>query len=325
MTTRALDTLLESIVDYAGLYPPAKLPMQAAVENYARDRAGTQSRMLGRFICPASRLKEFSQAASPLLPGTFATSGYREHGRTTETQGPWLLSVLADGVTGEDPVGGLMRDLETIHVFNLRHAHDDHGLAAVDTIEVKPPTPDFIDEVIDEIPEAIFPFFEIPAEGDARGFIAALPGHAAGAKIRAGGVTEDAFPTAQRVALFIDACRLAEIAFKATAGLHHPVRGQYPLTYEKGCAKGTMFGFLNVFVAAVMAHAHELEPEVIAKCLSETNAGAFTFSDAGLAWGGHKATVEEIGKARGAFAVSFGSCSFEEPVADLKALGLLKD
>lgn len=325
MTTRSLDALLESIVDYAGLYPPAKLPMQGSVENYARDRAGPHARMLGRFICPASRLGEFSKAASPLLPGTFATSGYREHARGGEMSEPWLLSVLVDGATGEDAVGGMMRDLEAIQAFNLRHAHEDHGLAVIDTIEVKPPTPDFIDEVIEEIPESIFPFFEIPAEGDARGFIAALPGHAAGAKIRTGGVTEDAFPTAQRVALFIDACRLAEIAFKATAGLHHPVRGQYPLTYEKGCAKGTMFGFLNVFVAAVMAHTHELEPEELAKCLGETNAGAFAFSDAGVAWGSRKATPEQITKARGEFAVSFGSCSFEEPVADLKAMGLLKD
>jgi hypothetical protein len=323
MTTRALDTLLASIIDYAGLFPPAKLPMQTAVENYARDRAGLHTKLLGRFICPASRLAEFSKCAAPLVPGTFATSGYREHARTTESQGPWLLSVLADGVTGEDPVGGLMKDLDTIGTFNLRHAHEDHGLATVDTIEIRPPTPEFIDEVIDEIPESIFPFFEIPPEGDPRGFIAALPGHAAGAKIRTGGITPDAFPTPMRVALFIDACRLAEIPFKATAGLHHPLRGEFNLTYEKGCPRGTMFGFLNVFIAAAMAHACDLEPEDIAECLSETDPRAFEFKDDSLTWGDLTLELPELAEARETFAVSFGSCSFEEPVADLVKLGLL--
>ena len=323
MTTRALETLMTSIIDYAGLFPPAKLPMQTAVENFARDRAGIHAKMLGRFICPASRLAEFSKSAAPLVPGTFATSGYREHARAIEGQGPWLLSVLADGVTGEDPVGGLMKDLDTIGTFNLRHAHEDHGLATVDTIEIRPPTPEFIDEVIDEIPEAIFPFFEIPPEGDPRGFIAALPGHAAGAKIRTGGITADAFPTAMRVGLFLDACRLAEIPFKATAGLHHPVRGEFPLTYEKGCAKGTMFGFLNVFVAAVLTHACELEPEDLAECLSESDPKAFEFTDEDVSWNGISLELAEIAEAREHFAVSFGSCSFDEPVQDLVSLGLL--
>jgi hypothetical protein len=322
---RTLTVLLDSIVDYAGLFPPAKQGMQPAVENYARDRAGPHAAMLGRFICPVSRLAEMSKAASPLLPGTFATSGYREHAHTTDDHGPWLISALMDGVTPADPEGGFRKDLETIAAFNLRHAHEDHGLAVVDTIEARPPTPDFVDGVIDDIPDDIFPFFEIPPEGDPRGFIAALPGHAAGAKIRTGGVTPDALPTPARVAHFIEACLLADLPFKATAGLHHPLRGDFPLTYEQGCPRGTMFGFLNVFIAASLAHAHrdKMDPGLLAEVLTEADPKAFIITDEGISWRKFVLDEMQIARAREAFAVSFGSCSFDEPVADLRALGLL--
>lgn len=323
MPTRAASTLLDSVVDYAGLFPPAKLPMQAAVEAYARDRVGPEAWMLGRFVCPASRLEEFSKAASPLLPGTFATSGYREHAAGHGGGEPWQLSVLADGVGETDAADGLRRDLDRIAAFNTRHAHEDLGLAVVDTLEIKPPTPDLVDQVWDEIPDDIFPFFEIPAEGDARGFIAALPGHGAAAKIRTGAVTAEGFPSPQRVALFLEACRLADIPFKATAGLHHAMRGEYPLTYEAGSPKGVMFGFLNLLVAATLAHAHRVEASVLVDCLTEKEARAFTLTDDGLSWRRLVVDVTEIARAREVFSVSFGSCSFEEPVAELRSLSLL--
>jgi hypothetical protein len=322
MPTRAASVLLDSILDYAGLFPPAKLAMAAAVESYARDRAGPDAWMLGRFVCPASRLEEFSAAAAPLLPGTHATSGYREHaaGRAGE---PWMLSVLTDSVTDADPAGGLRRDLDRIAAFNTRHAHEDLGLATIDTIEVRPPTPDLVDQVWDEIPDDLFPFFEIPSQGDARGFIAALPGHGAAAKIRTGGVTADAFPTPERVALFIDACRLADIPFKATAGLHHALRGEYPLTYEKNAPRGAMFGFLNVFAAAALAHARRLDIAALTDCLTECEPRAFTLTDDGLSWRRQTMDTTQIARAREMFSVSFGSCSFDEPAGELRALGLI--
>lgn len=322
MPTRALSLLLDSVVDYAGLFPPAKLAMQASVENYARDLAGPDAPMLGRFVVPASRLDEFSRCAAPLLPGTFATSGYREHAAGVGGE-PWRLSVLADGVTPADPVGGLRADLDRIAAFNARHGHEDLGLAVADAMEIKPPTPDLVDQVWDEIPDDIFPFFEIPSEGDARGFIAALPGHGAAAKIRTGGVTPDAFPTAQRVALFIEACRLADLPFKATAGLHHAMRGEHPLTYEKNAPRGAMFGFLNVLAAATLAHARRLPAPALADCLMESDPRAFTITDDGLSWRRQTAAPEEIARAREVFMISFGSCSFEEPAAELRTLGLL--
>lgn len=70
MPARSLLTLLHGLVDYAGLYPPAKLGMAAAVDNYATYLHSRESWMLGRFICPVSRLEEFRREAKALLPTT---------------------------------------------------------------------------------------------------------------------------------------------------------------------------------------------------------------------------------------------------------------
>ena len=136
------------------------------------------------------------------------------------------------------------------------------------------------------------------------------------AKIRTGGVTADAFPDAARVAGFNARCAERGVAFKATAGLHHPIRCIKPLTYEPDAPTGTMHGFVNVFMAAALVnHA--------ATILMETDARAFEFGDDAAAWRGHSIGTEDLTRIRNEFAISFGSCSFEEPVADLKELGWL--
>ncbi len=322
MVTQSLRTMLSSVVDYAGLFPPAGLAMGPAGEAFARDRAGLHEWMLGRFVCPVSRLRELSNAAGALMPGTFATSGYREHADRGE---PWCISAIADGMVGGEggPAAGLEADLETIIQFNTHHAIEDRGLAQVDCIEIKPPSAEFIDAAVEMLPDDLYPFFEVPQGHDPRGFVAALAGNAAAAKLRMGGVTAGAFPSSAEIAEFINACRLAEVPFKATAGLHHPMRGSAPLTYEPGAATCVMHGFLNMFVASAFAFTHRLEPAMIRACLEESDASAFIFTDEGLSWRRQVIDITQIARVREVFALSFGSCSFEEPVAELKGLALL--
>lgn len=315
METRSIRSLLGGLIDYAGLFPPAKLAMQPAAEAYFRALSGQHEWMLSRFVCPATRLDELSAAASMLMPGTNATSGYREFAAAGE---PWRISALV-----ERP-----EDIDLIERFNERHAREDQGLAGVDVVEVKVESAERVDDVLDAIPEDIFPFFELPpAEklpgGDARGFVAALAGNSCGAKIRTGGVTENAFPTPRQVAEFLVACRQAEVPFKATAGLHHPVRGEHALTYEKGAARCTMHGFLNVFVAGCFVFGKGLDAHGAEEVMQERDAGAFICTDQGLTWRNHVLDITEIARAREAFALSFGSCSFDEPVEDLKKAGML--
>jgi len=136
------------------------------------------------------------------------------------------------------------------------------------------------------------------------------------AKIRTGGVTNDAFPPAAQIAHFINRCAERGVPFKATAGLHHPIRCVKPLTYEPDAPTGTMHGFVNVFMAAAL-------PQYAETIVMEADARAFEFGDDAASWRGHSVTTEAIARVRSEFAISFGSCSFEEPIADLKELGWL--
>jgi hypothetical protein len=139
------------------------------------------------------------------------------------------------------------------------------------------------------------------------------------AKLRTGGVKPEAIPTVEEVAAFIRACADRQLAFKATAGLHHPIRAMQPLTYESSAPRAVMHGFLNVFLAAAFAwHGlRDIEP-----ILAETDAGAFSFGEEAR-WRDWALSAAQIRDARKDFAHAFGSCSFEEPIQDLKGLGLL--
>src|SRR5262245_62043254 len=111
MIARCTRTLLTGLIDYAGIFPPARLSMQDACEAYARHLMSEFEWALGRFICPVSRLAEFETSAAQLLPGTLATSGYRERADVDE---PWRLSALIESADRAtlDPA------LDTIDRFN---------------------------------------------------------------------------------------------------------------------------------------------------------------------------------------------------------------
>lgn len=314
--SRALATLLADLIDYAGLFPPAKLDMNDAVERYARYLQSPHASMLGRLIVTASRLEELSRAACVLMPGTAGTSGYREMATASE---PWRLSVVADLPMTET--------LKAVEAFERHHSEEDHGLAQVEAIEVRVSSSAQIDEFIELIPEGLMPYFELPTDQDVRGMIAAIAGEAAQggarAKIRCGGVTPEAIPPSETIASFIHACSLGGVSFKATAGLHHPVRAEYPLSYESNAPRGIMHGFLNVFMAAALVRYARLSMDDTLTLLDETDPGVFVFDDEHAAWRDHSVSVVDLARSRETFAVSYGSCSFEEPVDDLRSLGLL--
>jgi hypothetical protein len=142
------------------------------------------------------------------------------------------------------------------------------------------------------------------------------------AKIRTGGLTAESFPEAGRVARFLALCHESGVAFKATAGLHHPVRGEHAFTYQPASAHGMMHGFLNLFLAAILVFEGGSEGDA-AQLLEEKSADAFRFDDDAVCWRKYRITAEQIRQARERFAISFGSCSFEEPVRELVAVGLL--
>ena len=300
MTASAtLQTLLTGAIDYAGLFPPAALSMREAVARYADYRGAAEAWALGRFVVPLTRVEELVAAQRAI----------GAHG-----QG-WRLSVLV----GDDPVVEASR----IRALNAAHARS----AVIDSAEVKVGGPAAaarrrIASFAEELPPSVRLFVEIPLDDELRLFMAAIAGANGCAKIRTGGVTEDAFPTARDIARFLICCAEHDIRFKATAGLHHPWRGTYPLTYEPGAPAATMFGFLNVLVAAALARRGASEDDLVAVLESERGSD-FRFDDDELRWRSLRLPRQELVESHATFALSFGSCSFEEPVQDLRRIALL--
>jgi hypothetical protein len=294
-----VNALLDGLVDYAGLFPPAGESMRQALDGYASYLSGPDRNALGRLIIPFSRLNEFEGTASEFLP--------REAGRE-----PWKLSVITTGdvsAAAAEMVG-----------FNRRHSESaTAGLAVIDVVELKAGSPAEIALQRSRMPASFTTYFEIPLDGDLPALFKSLAQSAARAKIRTGGVTPQSFPSAEAIINFLVAAHREAVPFKATAGLHHPVRGRYPLTYESGSPTGIMYGFLNVFFAAILVAAGAARDDALA-LLEESDPSAFSFSDDAVVWRGHRFDVEQIRASRAEFAISFGSCSFREPVDELDGL-----
>lgn len=289
----AVSSLLDSVIDYAGLFPPAKLSMPDAVRAFADYVHGPHSALLGRFVCPIARLPEFETAFAE-LPANRRLSP------------KWELSVLA----GADPAS----DGKLIAAFNARHT-----AARVVSLETKASTPEEISRATAGLPDSLEVWVEFSPLGDITKFANAIKSAGRGAKIRTGGVTPDAFPNSQDVVRFFRACHQASVVAKATAGLHHPVRGTYRLTYDAGAPSGTMFGFLNVFLAAALIHTKGSDADALA-LLEERDARKFKVQHDEVLWRSRKFTADQLAATRRELCRSFGSCSFTEPVEGLEAM-----
>jgi hypothetical protein len=298
---QAIQTLLRASIDYAGLFPPAALDMAAAVHNYARYQSGEDAWALGRFIVPASRLPEFDTAAAPYISASMTRR--------------WQLGAL----TGPD----LESDLPLITTFNHQHSAHPEGGAVVDSIEVKASSVPAIKETMSQIPGHLQAYVEIPIEEDPAELLAAIAGRGARAKVRTGGVTREAFPRSEDLVRFMARCTEVNIPFKCTAGLHHALRAEYRLTYAPDSSTGVMFGFLNVFLAAALLRSG-LPASAAEQVIEETSPQAFQVGEREIAWGGHRLDNAALKAARETTIISFGSCSFTEPLEDLQALRLLE-
>ncbi len=301
MTDDARRLLIAGLVDYAGLFPPAAEGMRDAVVRYDEYRRSARAWALGKFVLPVARLAEFESVARPVIAGG----------------DPWQLALIA----GAD----FSADIRVIEDFARRAS----SVADVGAIEVKAATPDAVAAIARgtallraNLPNAFDVYVEIPIALDPSALLAAIAAVGLRAKVRTGGVEAGAFPASAELARFLSGCVAHDVTFKATAGLHHAMRGSYPLTYEPASERGTMFGFLNVFLAGLFLRAG-MELTEAEALLEERDARRIAFTSSGVTWRGHTISAAAIRDARAHTATSFGSCSFAEPVSDLCSLGLL--
>lgn len=297
----AIRTLLNEGIDYAGLFPPAGLDMETAVANFAQYRSGPAAWALGRFIVPATRLADFEAAAARHL-GPIAAE-------------PWRLSALA----GLDPGS----DLEQVGKFNHKWSASGVPAFTADTFEVKATSSGAVEEIMRRVPAGLQAYVEIPIDRDPAGLIATIGRLGGRAKVRTGGVTPNDFPATAELLRFIRGCILAGVAFKATAGLHHPLRAEYRVTYAPDSPHATMFGFLNLLLATAFLQSGMDEADA-ARLLEERSPDAFGVDARGISWRNHRLDLRSVSEARRVGMISFGSCSFTEPIADLESLHLIE-
>jgi hypothetical protein len=217
-------SLTAGLIDYAGLFAPAALDMQDAIEAYARHLQSADRYMLGRFVVPATRLAELSDAAKALR---------------VNSDEEWTLSALV----GEN----YESELRAVAAFNQKNDSAKFR-AVVDTLELKAASARMVNDFAAKVGDFYRVFVESSRPGgrEQDKLLNVLRDEGYAAKIRTGGVTEDAFPGARDIVKFMSDCLERSIPFKATAGLHHLLRGEYPLTYESGSRTAPMFGYLNI-------------------------------------------------------------------------------
>jgi hypothetical protein len=301
----SLRALLHKVIDYAGLFPPAKLPLAQSIHNYLRYLGDPDRWILGRFVCPVERLEELAGIVQSMGPSgppvevsalgaarsadAFAAGFALEVGTFQEIS--WFLNRVLTA-----PAYEVRLPSELAHTANISIV-DGKALCSI--------------------------HFEANLDSEARSWLPRLlaalreaTGGRYGFKLRCGGLEAAAFPTSEQVAFIIVACRDAGIPLKFTAGLHHPIR------HFDESIQVRMHGFINVFAAGALAHVRRLNEEQVQAIIDDDDARHFVFSDAAFRWKDWQATTSEIEAAR-RMLVSFGSCSFDEPREDLRRLGWL--
>jgi len=286
----AIAAALEGLIDYAGLYPPAALDMPSAVHNYLAYREQKHAFALGRFIVDAARLDELRVNAGSSI------SKMRLSVIVPAVVEPHILSALSDP---EFPI---------------------------ESTETKGDQPLTIARICEKLPFNLERYCEIPMQTACSGTVDAIASVGARAKLRMGGVVAEAFPPTEHVIHKLRILADRRVAFKATAGLHHPIRSPHPLTYSAHSPTATMHGFINLLCAAAMVHFGVSNQDVldqdVAAVLEDQPPHAFRASPGSLGWRGFEWTTDQVREVR-QFFTSFGSCSFTEPIHDLEVLGWL--
>ncbi len=299
----SLRILLDGLIDYAGLFPPAALTMEPTVRNYDTYRRGEHAWLLARLVVPVARLGEFEAALGQLSPAG-------------ANRGAWRLT---------SPLGpNVEADVARILDFNRRHAAPTGSSPAItiESVEMRAANAQEIRAAAHLIPEELQAYFEIPLSDALESSLAAIAAVGGRAKVRTGGESPEMFPSSAELARFFSLCAQAGVPFKASAGLHRPVRGLQRYTYKPDSASGAMHGFLNVFLTAAMVRDGMSEADA-AQLLAEEDPAAFLWEDKGAAWRSHCIGNKQLAAARKSFCLTVGSCSFAEPLDNLKALGLL--
>jgi hypothetical protein len=304
MPAASLRALLAQSIDYAGMFPPCSLGLEPALGNQAEYVRSQDAWMLGAFVLSTEQFNATKQLLSQ-----FDT----QHPLRVAALGPKTASAEAflEALEEADAmIRSLSRhnvDLVSISHLEMFLPHDVNVASLTEARSILGDLPAFWEAPPDRAEQTIALLAEFNSDADSATF---------GYKLRTGGVTADAFPTSAQIANALVTPATHQLPIKFTAGLHHPLR-QY-----RDEVRGKMHGFLNVLGAAVLAAEHQWDARQTAIMLEDENEDSFSFADDFFAWREWRIDIKRL-QYRRRFVVSFGSCSFDEPREDLRALKLL--
>jgi hypothetical protein len=286
----SFEHFMAGIIDYAGLFPPAALDLTTALQNYKNYTKTPHCRMLANFIIPLSKLGLMTDNV-PL--SVIITPPISRGDKMVLKQSAPMIQAI------ETPL-----PKELVPFVNMTAYLEDFQAQ----VAGKQPTRIFIEAAE---PAHSFGTIEVLGKMNAEGR------HRFGFKLRCGGVDKGAIPSPEWITAVITACRCHDVPLKFTAGLHHPFRN-----YSDALG-AVQHGFVNVFSAALLAFGCHLNEEETKACLVDDNEGNFVFTDTFLSWNNRSVSTDTIQRLRREKVISFGSCSFEDPLRDLQCLGLL--
>ena len=304
MPAASLRALLAHSIDYAGMFPPCSLELEPALRNQAQYVRSDEAWMLSAFVLPVGQFDAARKILSDFDP-----------------QHPLRVSALGPKTENADAFRDAIENVDAaIRSFSASNV----DLISVTQLEMF--LPQDVDLALNEEARSIIGnlpgFWEAPAERSEQ-TIALLAEQNSNAdkptfgfKLRTGGVTPEAFPISAQIAKALVSPATHQVPIKFTAGLHHPMRQFREEVQTK------MHGFLNVLGAAVLAAEHKWNEKQTAAMLDDEDPKSFLFDDEFFAWREWKIDIKRL-KDRRKFITSFGSCSFDEPREDLRALNFL--
>ena len=304
MPAASLRALLAHSIDYAGMFPPCSLELEPALKKQADYVRSDDAWMLNAFVLAVGQFGAAKQLLSQFDP---------QHPLRVSALGPKTENATAfcEALEETDAVirsfSAHNVDLVSVAQLEMFLPHDVELTLLKEARSVIGNLPAFWEAPLEKAEETIALLAEINSDVDKPTF---------GFKLRTGGVTADAFPTSQQIARALVTPATHQVPIKFTAGLHHPIR-QY-----RDEVQTKMHGFLNVLGAAMLAAEHKWDTHGTAVMLEDENAESFSFDDEFFAWREWKIDIKPL-KNRRKFVTSFGSCSFDEPRDDLRALNFL--
>ena len=301
MTGRLPGGLWDGLLDDAATFPPGKLPLGRAVRAHLAHELGPYGDLVGPLVVAQADLAALAELTADLpadsLPLTVTVPAPEKAALALDRAHAigavrlvGLEVAVPEGIAAEAVVPALDAAVGGVGRRNSRLDEE----ASSSNREFHRPA--------GETPATVC--VELPRDSRRGPLLEELAGTPYLAKLRTGGVRADLHPDEAELAAAIVAAVTAGVPFKATAGLHHAVRNTDPATgFEQ-------HGFLNLLVATDAA-LDGADAATVAGWLGERDGRRLADRAAGLS-----------PRARESFR-SFGTCSIDEPVAELAALGLL--